>query len=135
MSPRKQLPKQLQRSEHDEQRDFFSWIAVLPAGHPVKLAFAVPNGARTSISVAKRLKAEGLRAGVPDVVLPVARGDWHGLFIEFKRVGGHLSDVSAVQAEWGMALMEQGFLVFTCFGFEEARTTVLDYLSNRIPRS
>ncbi len=119
----------LRRTEHDEQRDLFTWILMLPSGHLARLAFAVPNGARTSISVAKRLKAEGLRAGVPDIVLPVARGNCHGLMIEMKREGGHDSDLAANQRNWRDALAEQGFRVVVAFGFEQARTAILEYLN------
>ena len=127
------LPRALQRSEHDEQRELFAWVLLLPFSHPAKLAFAVPNGARTSISVAKRLKAEGLRAGVPDVVLPVARGGHHGLFIELKRADGVPSDVNVVQRQWHEALKAQGYRVVVAFGAAQARQAITDYLNLKTP--
>lgn len=123
------LRKALQRSEHDEQVAVIQWIDALAGDHLARLIFAVPNGARTSISVAKRLKAEGLRKGVPDLMLPVARHGYHGLFIEMKRVGGVKSDTSIAQMGWHGALLEEGYRVTTCYGFEEARQTITAYLT------
>jgi len=41
----------------------------------------------------KRIKAEGVKAGVPDIFLPVSVGIWSGLFVEMKRTkGGRLTD-------------------------------------------
>lgn len=54
---------------------------------PGVLIFAVPNGEARSITVAKRLKAEGVTAGVLDLFIPAWR-----LWIEMKRTtGGRLS--------------------------------------------
>lgn len=51
------------------------------------LIFAIPNGEKRAISVAKRLKAEGVVRGVPDLFIP----EWN-LWVEMKRVqGGRLS--------------------------------------------
>ena len=124
------VPKALQRSEHDEQRDLFAWAEMERVRHPhLALMFAVPNGARTSMSVAKRLKAEGLRKGVPDIVLPVARGGFHGLFVEMKRQKATPSAVNEDQRNWHFALMSEGYAVHTCRGFEQARTVILEYLT------
>jgi hypothetical protein len=71
-------------SEHDEQVGFVNWFRSKFAG---VLIFAVPNGERRSISVAKRLKAEGVVRGIPDLFVP----EWN-LWFEMKRVkGGRLS--------------------------------------------
>lgn len=120
------LPRKLSRLEHDEQRDVIVWAR---ATKGLELLFSVPNGARTSFSVAKRLKAEGLRAGVPDLILPVARGGYHGLYVEMKRVDGVPSDVSAVQQAWHLELRHEGYCVKVCFGFMQARNALTAYLA------
>ena len=106
-------------TEHDEQRVVIAWAAASRGRYPeLALLFAVPNGARTAFSVAKRLKAEGLQAGVPDLCLPVARKGWHALWIEVKRQkGGRLSEA---QRWWHQALMRQGHLVVMAAGAERA---------------
>jgi len=71
-------------SEHDEQVGFINWFR---AKYPSVLIFAIPNGEKRAISVAKRLKAEGVVRGVPDLYVPA----WK-LWIEMKRAsGGRLS--------------------------------------------
>ena len=120
-------PKLPVASEHDEQVALFDW-AKLMIGHlpEIALLFAVPNGARTSIHTAKKLKAEGLRAGVPDVWFPVARGQYHGMVIEMKRcMGGQLS---REQKGWIEALRKQGYYVVVCPGWDLARQEIEQYL-------
>lgn len=91
------------------------------------LLFHVPNEAKRSRSVAARLKAEGMKSGVPDLILPVARGVYHGLAIEMKRAkGGKLSDN---QAEWVNALKLQGWQALVCCGQDEAWSAIEQYMS------
>lgn len=72
-------------SEHDEQAGFFEWAAYSRGKYPeLDFMFAIPNGGLRHVTVAQKLKAEGVRPGVPDTFLPVARGGYHGLWIEFK---------------------------------------------------
>ena len=77
-------------------------------------------------SVAVKLKAEGVRAGVPDTCLPVARGTYHSLWIELKRPGGTLTPE---QAHWLSALTRHGNRVEICTSWESARDVLLDYLT------
>lgn len=105
-------------SEHAMQAAVIQWadlqMAVLPA---LELLYAVPNGARTAISVAKRLKAEGMRAGVPDLCLPVAARGAIGLYIEMKTATG---PVSGDQKRWHAALRAAGHIVVVCRSIESA---------------
>ena len=71
-------------SEHSEQVGFINWFRVQ---YPNVLIFAIPNGEKRAITVAKRLKAEGVVRGIPDLFIP----QWN-LWVEMKRVsGGRLS--------------------------------------------
>ena len=71
-------------SEHEEQVGLVNWFRERFNG---VLIFAIPNGEKRAISVAKRLKAEGVVRGVPDLFIP----EWN-LWVEMKRVqGGRLS--------------------------------------------
>jgi hypothetical protein len=71
--------------------------------------------------------AEGVKAGVPDLCLPVARGQYHGLYIELKRHrGGRTSDH---QSEWLDALSAQGYKAALCYGWEQAAGTIIEYLT------
>lgn len=81
-------------SEHDIQASFFSWIDLHKAKYPVlNYFFAIPNGTNKSPAARAKFKKEGLRAGVPDVCLPVPSmdGKYIGLWFEFKSAGGKAS--------------------------------------------
>lgn len=73
-----------------------------------------------------RMKAAGVKAGVPDMFLPVARGGSHGLYIELKRIKG--GRVSAEQLAWMEELTREGYTCAVCHGWEEARKVIQTYL-------
>ena len=81
-------------TEAQEQMTLFSWAAMQSGKYPeLNLLYHVPNGGSRHKAEAGRLRAEGVKAGVPDLCLPVARGQYHGLYIELKRQrGGRTSD-------------------------------------------
>ena len=76
-------------TEAQEQMTLFSWAAMQSGKYPeLNLLYHVPNGGSRHKAEAGRLRAEGVKAGVPDLCLPVARGQYHGLYIELKRQRG-----------------------------------------------
>ena len=114
-------------SEEQEQAALFQWLYLYQERYPeIGLLFHIPNGGLRVKSEAARFKRIGVKAGVPDLFLPVARGDHHGLFVEMKREKG--GRVSAEQKSWIELLREQGYRVEVCKGAEEAVSVVLDYL-------
>ena len=119
--------KRLLPKEGQEQAALMSWAQMQSWRWPeLALMFHIPNGGGRSKAEAGRFKAEGVKAGVPDLFLPVPRGEWHGLFIELKRqAGGRLSDE---QKEWIPALQAQGYRVEVCKGWEAAAEVLKDYL-------
>ena len=119
--------------EEQEQEILFIWAKLQQAKYPeLALLTAIPNGDLRSISVAKRLKRTGTRAGFPDCILPVARGGYHSLAIELKRQKG--GRVSAPQREWLEALSAQGWLAATCKGADEAMQLIIRYLNGQEQR-
>jgi len=71
-------------SEHDEQVGFVLWFR---SRFPGVLILAVPNGGKRHPGTARKLKAEGVVPGVPDLFVP----EW-SLWVEMKRAkGGRLS--------------------------------------------
>ena len=115
------------RSEHDEQVLYFRWIDETVRVHPdLARAFAVPNGGYRHIATAMKLKAEGVKPGIPDIMLLVARDVYHGLMIEMKRPGGTLSPM---QADWHCAFTQDGFRVVIATTWESARDHTLAYLA------
>lgn len=114
-------------TESVEQQCLFRWAKLQEAAWPeLALMYHVPNGGYRSKSEAGRFKSEGVKAGVPDICLPVARYPWHGLYIELKRRSG--GTLSPDQARWITLLEEQGFKAVRCDGWEEAVITITKYL-------
>lgn len=113
--------------EADEQKSLFKWAELMAWKYPeLKMMFAIPNGGSRHIAEAVNLKKQGVKAGVPDILLPVARHNNHGMFIEMKRrTNGKISNV---QEEWITDLMEQGYRVVICEGFDVARQAIEKYL-------
>lgn len=74
-------------SEHIEQVKFIQYVRVF---HPDLdgLYWATPNGGKRDVKEAVRLKAEGVRRGVPDIQFAIPSGTKYGLFLEFKRPDG-----------------------------------------------
>jgi hypothetical protein len=74
--------------------------------------------------VANKLKAEGVRAGVPDVFLAVPSGGYHGLFIEMKTSKGRISDS---QVAWFNKLESVGYRCVLCWSWQDAVTAIEEY--------
>lgn len=89
------------------------------------LLFHIPNGGSRNKAEAANLKRQGVKAGVPDLFLPVPRGAYHGLFIEMKY---GKNKQTASQREWQISLSKQGYLAVVCYGFYDARDAVEKYL-------
>jgi len=113
-------------TEHDEQVALFQWAEANEAQYAeLALLFAVPNGGYRPMATAAQLKAEGVRAGVPDVCLPVARGRFHSLWIEMKRKPNTTSDA---QRAWLDALRRYGHCAVVCWSANEAINSIISYL-------
>jgi hypothetical protein len=112
-------------SEHTEQAALVRWAAY---HHDARLdmLFAIPNGGWRHVATARRLKEEGVKAGVPDLFLAVPCGKWHGLFVEMKAGQNTTTDA---QDAWLEALAGQGYRTAVCHGFDEARATLESYLA------
>jgi hypothetical protein len=117
----------MRHEEDNEQAALFRWAAYMRGTWPeLERMFHVPNGGSRNKAEAARLKAQGVRAGVPDICLPVARGCYHGLFVELKkREGGR---VSKEQREWIEYLEGAGYCARVCNGWDAARETIERYM-------
>lgn len=116
----------MKQYEADQQRKLFQWTTFTRTEYPeVDLMFHIPNGGSRNKLEAANLKRQGVKAGVPDLFLPVSRGGYHGLFIELKYGKNKPTEK---QAEWLKSLNEQGYAVAVCYGCEEASEKILKYL-------
>jgi hypothetical protein len=119
-------------SEHDEQSALFTWARGQQGKVPeLALLFAIPNGGQRHKAVAGKLWGEGVKSGVPDVLLPVglfSKGDgeyYGGLFIEMK-VGRNKPTEN--QLWWHEQLRECGYKVVVCYSWLEAQRVICEYL-------
>lgn len=116
-------------TEHAEQVALFEWAGLASNRYPeLSWLFAIPNaGAGAQRGQAGKLKAEGVKAGVPDVMLPAMRMGYAGAWIEMKRVRG--AKISAAQLAWRDYLTRAGYAHRVCAGWVEARDFLLAYLN------
>jgi hypothetical protein len=114
--------------EHEMQTALFRWAGYSQGKYPdLKHMRAIPNGGHRNISVACKLKAEGVKAGALDIMLPCPRAHWHGLFAEAKIKP---KKPSPEQAEEINYLRKQGYYVFVFYDLEYAIEMITKYLNS-----
>lgn len=131
MRLKKQIP-----FEHDEQVALFEWVDLQKGIYPeLDLMHSIPNGGKLPykrlpngvfISPQRtKLMKEGMKSGVPDIHLPVAKGKYHSMYIEMKRKGRKLDPE---QVGWFEKLARYGNYVVLCYNCEEAIREIKGYL-------
>ncbi len=149
-------PEQLASSgtEHGHQCAVFCWANQNLDKYPqLKYMYAIPNGFFGSAAQKGKMKAEGLKNGVPDICLPVTKHviypitynppleeinnqkliatsfgwakTFAGLYIELK-VGKN--QPSKEQEDWIAFLLSQGYACHVVWGWEEVRDRIVEYL-------
>ena len=109
-------------SEHSEQVGFINRFRVK---YPNVLIFAIPNGEKRAITVAKRLKAEGVVRGIPDLLIP----QWT-LWVEMKRIsGGRLSPEQKAMIQY---LEGIGQKVIVAKGAADASKQILEFCNENL---
>lgn len=123
-------------SEHGEQSALFCWTH-LPETRKLypdlgtSLFFAIPNGGSRGDSAKSRmirgssLKAEGVKEGVPDTFLSIAKGGYFGLYIEMKRKG---QKPSLEQEQFAESVTNKGYAWVYCDSWEKARDMLIAYM-------
>ncbi len=130
-------------NEDAEQSALFEWASYYPV---LRWLHHIPNGGKRDAREGARLKAQGVKPGVADIFLPMARQIpcelsnayggvmenqntfFHGLYIEMKRrrEDGR-SGVSQNQADFGKAMQEAGYDYRICYGADEAIQVIKKY--------
>lgn len=120
--------------EHQHQAALINRAALVPMPRAVDVEtgakvldyiFAIANGGKRSKATAVRLLEEGLKAGVWDLMVPLARGGHHGLWIEMKSATGALS---VEQKRWGARMRLAGYRTEVCRSCDEAWSVLENYL-------
>ena len=143
-------------TEHAHQRALFAWAAMaerfgfaaanadccyvsrvfadtFTAGRcepqpALKRLHAIPNGGQRHKAVAGKLKAEGVKRGVPDVSLPVPTWPFNGFYLEMKKPG-ELNSTSPEQKDWIRELRQLGYCVLVRDNWRAAAAAIQAYLT------
>ncbi len=116
--------------EDDHQKNLITW-ARMARVNSVRIGdylFAIPNGGKRNVKEAARLKAQGVKAGVSDLFLPVPASNRAGLWIEMKVPKPNKSSVSESQREWQERMNSAGYMAVVAYGWIAARETIKTYL-------
>jgi len=115
-------------TESDTQARFFAWLL---KNYPELrlLCFAVPNGGSRHVLEAINLKKSGVTPGIPDVYCAISRGEFHGLFIEFKAGRNKLTDAQKMMFE---KFSKAGYKCEVCYSLEDAVNVFVDYVEGKV---
>ncbi len=127
--------------EHDEQKALCAWwgIQCKAWGYTREMLFSIPNAqplmrfATNPNAFISYLRVEGFRDGVPDLMLAIPCGEYHGLFCEMKRTKG--SVVAEDQDDYKTLLLSQGYYACIAYGFEDAKSHITRYLNKNWTRT
>ena len=113
-------------TEAQEQAALFQWAQLMSHKHAeLSLMYAIPNAGLRGPRARSELLKTGLKAGVPDVCLPVPRGGFGACYVEMKRQG---NKPRSEQAWWIDQLRDVGNCVGVIYSWEEAKAFLLYYL-------
>lgn len=120
--------------EHSEAVQLMHLVRLHENKHPeLRWLFAVPNGGHRNKVAAGKLKAEGVKSGVPDYLLPLVQSKsvcgvgYIGLALELKRT--KRGQTSAEQRDWLNHFDDQGWRAVVCQGHAHAWAVICEYLS------
>lgn len=120
--------------EGGEQKALISWLygewqRGTGVGQAYPVTYHVPNGGVRNKKTGADLKAQGVKAGVSDLVVMEARGGLHGLYLEFKATPPRHAALAKTQRDWLALADERGYGAVLARGLEEARTVLREYMA------
>lgn len=118
-------------TEHGHQVVLIQWFDRTYPEYQGRL-FAIPNGGFRHAKTAQTLKMEGVRRGVPDLMLPIPTDGCCGLFIELKSDKGR---ATLEQKNWIDFLNRHNYKAEVCKGFEQAQEVIKCYLNSIIQQT
>jgi hypothetical protein len=121
--------------EHQHQVALIAWAERIriPAASDVKAGavvkdylLAIPNGGKRTPREGVRLKAEGVKPGVSDLMLPLRRGGFGGLWLEMKAPN---EKPTKTQYEWLDKMAKAGYRAEWCDDWRKAADIITNYLA------
>lgn len=122
--------------EDDLQKAVFDWAKLyrMPDHEDLeknsKLSdylIAIPNGGKRNVREAARLKRQGVKAGVFDLMLNLARNCYYGLDMELKIGKNKLSDK---QMEWNDRMAKAGRYTVVCYDLDQVKEIIDEYIKS-----
>lgn len=119
-------------SESAHQKALFAQVAIATLEDPLKYAclqwlHAIPNGGQRTLLAAAKLKAEGVKAGVLDIFLPISRKGKYGLYIEMK-APGKIKNISKEQQEFIKHCYDENYQCYVCDNWQLAWECINNYI-------
>ncbi len=96
--------------------------------HLSPLLVHVVNESQLPVQARVMLKKKGLKKGFPDLMLLIKNKEYSGLMLELKRRDKTKSRTSKEQENYSVELSDQGFSSTFCYGLEQAKKCIQDYL-------
>ena len=113
--------------EEDIQSACIQWFDLqFPAFR--NILYAIPNGGKRNIREAARLKKNGVRAGISDLILLRSNGVYNSLCIEMKAPGGKQTEK---QKEWQRLAEHNGNKYVVCHSLDEFMSEVNEYIKQK----
>lgn len=110
------------KNEYRIQADFIRYLELM---YPELLYTTSPAGFIMSAGMAMKMMRMGYRKGTPDLTIYEPRGEYHGLFIEFKDPKGVVSEE---QRRFLDRASELGYATAVCYSTDEAISLLEQYL-------
>ena len=127
LASNKKVSRGYSDEEHRIQCSCVRWFS-LQYPHLHGRLFAVPNGGRRDATTASKLKAEGVVAGVADLILLKSNRDYGALLIEMKTLKGRQRDS---QKQWEETVCANGeYKYVVCRSLDDFQREIETYLSN-----
>jgi hypothetical protein len=128
-------PKRIRTPRHEdrEQMALVQWFR-LAYPQQARSLIHVPNGGLRGKREAGRMKAMGVSAGFPDLLLLLPSGPYHGLAVEMKPTGSTWCSVRTEQRLWLARLAGQGYRAEVAYGFDQGREILENYVGGKFER-
>lgn len=120
--------KKAAQAERYDQINLVRWFHLQ---YPDELIISIPNNLVRNCVQARNATYEGLVSGIPDLMIPVGRGTYLGLWIELKRKETPtLKNGVASQRQIAIIkhLNSRGYLAKIIYGFDAAKKFIDDYM-------
>lgn len=116
----------MKQLEYEAQCRIFEWAKYYESVYPeVALLNSSMNGVRLSPGLRVKTKKAGMKKGYPDILLPVKRGKYSGLYIELK-IG---KNKATQEQEWFLKqLANQSFYCAIVYGSDKSIELIKNYL-------